>query len=309
MTDRIGLLVMDYGTARDMDDVEKYYTHVRRGNPPPPELLEELKERYEAIGGSSPLFQRTRQQVDGLEAALLAEDDRWVVFHGMKHQSPYLEDAVAEMADAGIGPAIGLVLAPHYSRFSVGEYTARVEKAAEGTDLDFTFIQSYHDDPAFITMLAKRVEDVRAIIPEDHGREDAPILFSAHSLPVRIVAAGDPYPEQLEETARLVAAELGTDNYLTCWMSAGRTEEEWLGPDLSDVITDLGAKGVQAAISCPCGFVSDHLEVLYDVDLEAQEAAREAGVLLVRTESPNADPEFIDVLKGQVLAKAAERGL
>ena len=114
MTDRIGLLVMDYGTARDMDDVEKYYTHVRRGNPPPPELLEELKERYEAIGGSSPLFQRTRQQVDGLEAALLAEDDRWVVFHGMKHQSPYLEDAVAEMADAGIGPAIGLVLAPHY---------------------------------------------------------------------------------------------------------------------------------------------------------------------------------------------------
>jgi ferrochelatase len=309
VTDRIGLLVMDYGTARDMDDVEKYYTHVRRGKPPTPELLAELKERYEAIGGSSPLLQRTRQQVDALEAALLADDDRWSVFHGMKHQSPYLEDAVAEMAAAGIGPAVGLVLAPHYSKFSVGEYTARVEKAAEGTDLDFSFIQSYHDDPAFIRMIAKRVEEVRAVIPEDHGRDDAPVLFSAHSLPKRIVAAGDPYPEQLEETARLVAAELGTDNYRTCWMSAGRTEEEWLGPDLSDVIGELGASGVKAAISCPCGFVSDHLEVLYDVDLEAQQAARDAEVLLVRTESPNADPEFIAVLKGQVLAKAAERGL
>lgn len=306
MSDRIGLLVMDYGTARDMDDVEQYYTHVRRGNPPTAELLAELKERYEAIGGSSPLLQRTAQQVAGLQAAL---GEGWRVFHGMKHQSPYLEDAVAEMAEAGTGPAIGLVLAPHYSKFSVGEYTARVEKAAEGTGLDFSFIQSYHDDPAFIRMIAKRVEDVRVLIPEDHGQADAPILFSAHSLPVRIVAAGDPYPEQLEETARLVAAELGTDNYRTCWMSAGRTEEEWLGPDLSDVIGEIGAAGVLAAISCPCGFVSDHLEVLYDVDIEAQQAARDAGVLLVRTESPNADPEFIEVLKGQVLAKAAERGL
>lgn len=306
MTDGIGLLVMDYGTARDTDDVERYYTHVRRGNPPPPELVEQLKARYAAIGGSSPLLQRTAQQVAALQATL---GERWTVFHGMKHQSPYLEDTVAQMAEAGIGPAIGLVLAPHYSKFSVGEYTARVEKAADGTGLDFSFIESYQDDPAFIRMLAKRIEDVRAVIPEDHGRDDAPVLFSAHSLPARIVAAGDPYPEQLEETARLVGKELGTDNYRTCWMSAGRTAEEWLGPDLSDVIGELGAKGVQAAISCPCGFVSDHLEVLYDVDIEAQQAARDAGVLLVRTESPNADPEFIEVLKGRVLAKAAERGL
>lgn len=302
----LGLLVMDYGTARDMEDVEKYYTHVRRGRPPTPELLAELKARYEAIGGSSPLLQRTAQQVAALDAAL---GRGWKVYHGMKHQSPYLEDAVAEMAADGIEAAIGLVLAPHYSRLSVGEYTSRVQAAAEGTSLDFAFVESYHDDPAFITMLAKRVRDVRALIPDDHGRNDAPIMFSAHSLPSRIVAAGDPYPEQLQRTADLVAAELGTDNYLTCWMSAGRTDEEWLGPDLSEVIADLGAKGVPAAISCPCGFVSDHLEVLYDVDLEAQQAARDAGVLLVRTESPNADPEFIEVLKGVVLRKAAERGL
>jgi len=306
VSDRIGLLVMDYGTARDMDDVEKYYTHVRRGRPPTPELLAELKARYEAIGGSSPLLQRTAQQVAGLEAAL---GTRWKVFHGMKHQSPYLEDAVAEMAADGITAAVGLVLAPHYSRFSVGEYTSRVQAAAERTDLDFSFVESYHDDPAFITMLAKRVQDVRALIPEDHGRDDAPVMFSAHSLPSRIVAAGDPYPEQLQRTAELVAAELGTDNYLTCWMSAGRTDEEWLGPDLTEVIAELGAKGVLAAISCPCGFVSDHLEVLYDIDLEAQQAARDAELLLVRTESPNADPEFIEVLKGVVLRKAAERGL
>jgi len=302
----MGLLVMDYGTARDMDDVEKYYTHVRRGRPPTPELLAELKGRYEAIGGSSPLLQRTAQQVAGLQTALGPD---WIVYHGMKHQSPYLEDAVSKMAADGVAAAIGLVLAPHYSKFSVGEYVSRVQAAAEGTDLDFSFVESYHDDPAFITMLAKRVADVRALLPEDHGRDEAPILFSAHSLPSRIVAAGDRYPEQLQRTADLVAAELGTDNYMTCWMSAGRTDEEWLGPDLSDVIAELGAKGVLAAISCPCGFVSDHLEVLYDVDLEAQQAARDADLLLVRTESPNADPEFIEVLKGVVLRQASERGL
>lgn len=302
----LGLLVMDYGTARDMDDVEKYYTHVRRGRPPTPELLAELKARYDAIGGSSPLLQRTAQQVAGLAEVL---GPRWKVYHGMKHQSPYLEDAVADMAADGIEAAIGLVLAPHYSKLSVGEYTSRVQAVTEGTSLDFAFVESYHDDSAFITMLATRVRDVRALIPEDHGRDEAPIMFSAHSLPSRIVATGDPYPEQLQRTADLVAAELGTDNYLTCWMSAGRTDEEWLGPDLSEVIADLGTKGVLAAISCPCGFVSDHLEVLYDIDLEAQQAARDAEVLLVRTESPNADPEFIEVLKGVVLRKAAERGL
>jgi ferrochelatase len=297
---------MDYGTARDMDDVEKYYTHVRRGRPPAPEQVADLKARYEAIGGSSPLLQRTAQQVAGLQAAL---GPAWIVYHGMKHQSPYLEDAVSKMAADGIAAAIGLVLAPHYSEFSVGEYVSRVQAATEVTDLDFSFVESYHDDPAFITMLAKRVADVRALLPEDHGRDEAPILFSAHSLPSRIVAVGDPYPEQLQRTADLVGAELGTDNYMTCWMSAGRTDEEWLGPDLSDVIAELGARGVLAAISCPCGFVSDHLEVLYDVDLEAQQAARDADLLLVRTESPNADPEFIEVLKGVLLRKAAERGL
>lgn len=307
--ERMGLLVMDYGTARDMDDVERFYTHVRGGKPPPPHLLQELKDRYADIGGSSPLLQRTRQQIDKLTAALQVGETRWVLYHGMKHQSPYLEDAVAEMAAAGITTAIGLVLAPHYSKFSVGEYTSRVEKAAEGTQLDFSFIEHYHDDPAFIRMLAKRVNDVRALLPEDHGRDDAKIIFTAHSLPARIVVAGDPYPEQLVETAELVAAELGTDNYTTCWMSAGRTEEEWLGPDILSVIAELGVQGQMAVIVCPCGFVADHLEILWDIDLDAQRAARRAGILLIRTESPNADPEFIEVLKGVVQRKAAERGL
>lgn len=307
--ERVGLLVMDYGTARDMDDVEAYYTHVRRGNPPPPHLLQELKDRYAEIGGSSPLMQRTQQQIDGLRSALDEDDRDWVLYHGMKHQSPYLEDAVEEMAADGITTAVGLVLAPHYSKFSVGEYTARVEKTAEGTALDFTFISQYHDDPAFIRMLAKRIEDVRALIPDDHGREDAKVIFTAHSLPVRIVAAGDPYPQQLVETADLVAADLGTDNFVTCWMSAGRTEEEWLGPDILSTLAGLGAEGQLAVIVCPCGFVSDHLEVLWDIDIDAQRAAREAGILLVRTESPNADPEFIEVLKGVVQRHASERGL
>lgn len=301
----IGLLVMDYGTARDKDDVEKFYTHVRRGSPPPEHLLQELKDRYDEIGGSSPLLERTAEQVDALREAL---GDGWAVYHGMKHQSPYLEDAVAQMAADGVTDAVGLVLAPHYSKFSVGEYVKRVEEAAAGSDLDFAFVDHYHDDPAFIAMLTARVNDARAAIPADEGRDDAIVVFSAHSLPERIVAAGDPYPQQLQETADLVAAALGTDNYTTCWMSQGRTEEAWLGPDILATIRDLAARGQRAIISCACGFVSDHLEVLWDVDIDAQREARENGVTLVRTASPNADPEFIAVLEGVVRAKASERG-
>ena len=301
---RLGLLVMDYGTARDADDVEAFYTHVRRGSPPPPHLLQELKDRYEEIGGVSPLLERTAEQVQTLRDAL---GDGWVVYHGMKHQSPYLEDAVAQMAADEVTRALGLVLAPHYSKFSVGEYVKRVEDAAEGTDLDFMFVDHYHDDPAFIAMLATRVDAARARLPADL-REDAIVVFSAHSLPERIVAAGDPYPQQLQETADLVAAALGTDNYTTCWMSQGRTEESWLGPDILATIRDLAAAGQRAMISCACGFVSDHLEVLWDVDIDAQREARENGMTLERTASPNADPEFIAVLKGVVEAKAAERG-
>ncbi len=292
----IGVLAMSYGTARGLDDVEAYYTHVRRGRPPTPELLSELTDRYRAIGGRSPLIEITEAQVAGLEK-VLNEDEaaEFRVYHGMKHQRPYLEVVVEEMAADGIERAVGLVLAPHYSRFSVGEYVERVERAAAAGGPRFSFVKSYATHPAFVDFVASRVREARDRLPEDL-RDAAPVVFSAHSLPQRILAAGDPYPDELAGTARAVASRLGLSNHRTAWQSAGRTGEPWLGPDLTDVLRDMAADGVRAVVACPVGFVCDHLEILYDVDIEAQQVAREHGLTLVRTESPNDDPRFLEAL-------------
>jgi ferrochelatase len=292
----IGVLVMSYGTARGPEEVESYYTHIRGGRRPSPELLEELRERYRAIGGRSPLLEITERQVRGLEAELNDRGDaRFRAYNGMKHQSPYIEDAVRAMADDGLSRAVGIVLAPHYSRMSVGQYVERAGTAARGHGLDTTFVQSYHDHPEFVSFVAGRVQEALSSLPAA-VREDVPVAFSAHSLPARILAEGDPYPQQLHDTANAVAERLGLRVYLTAWQSAGRTGEEWLGPDLSVVIRRLAEAGHRAVVSCPVGFVADHLEVLFDVDIEAQQAAREAGVTLVRTRSPNDDPAFLRVL-------------
>ncbi|MEX1047510.1 MAG: ferrochelatase [Actinomycetota bacterium] len=302
-----GLLVMSYGTARGLDDVEAYYTHVRRGRPPSPEALQELRGRYEAIGGRSPLIEITEDQVRGLEKELNSSGFQVGAYHGMKHQHPYIEDAVRQMSDHGVGAAIGLVLAPHYSRFSVGEYVERATKRAEELGVKTTFVKSYHDDPAFVRFIASRVGDALAKVTEEDATQ-TPVVFSAHSLPVRILESGDDYPGELQRTADAVARELGHSEYLTAWQSAGRTGEEWLGPDLTDVLSDLASAGHRAAVSCPVGFVSDHLEVLYDIDIEAQDAARAAGLQLVRTESPNADPEFLRALAGVVRDHLSREG-
>jgi ferrochelatase len=297
----IGVLAMSYGTARGVDDVEAYYTHVRRGRPPTPELLRELTDRYQAIGGRSPLIEITEAQVAGLEK-LLNEDAgsgraEFRAYHGMKHQRPYLEDAVEQMAADGIERAVGLVLAPHYSRISVGEYVERVERAAaeHASAPRLTFVKSYATHPAFVAFVADRVADALDGL-DDGVREQAPVVFTAHSLPERILAAGDPYPQELAGTADAVAERLRLATYRTAWQSAGRTGEPWLGPDITDVIRDLATSGVRAAVSCPVGFVCDHLEILYDIDVEAQGVAREAGLTLVRTESPNDDPRFLAAL-------------
>ena len=285
----LGVLCMSYGTARGPEDLERYLTHIRRGRTPSPELLEEMRERYDAIGGRSPLIEITDQQVRALQAALADLGVRG--YHGMKHQSPYLEDVVQQMAGDGIERAVGLVLAPHYSRFSVGQYVERVEKAsADAGRPAFTFVESFAVHPAFVEFVASRVQDALAELPGAH------VLFSAHSLPVKILDSGDPYPRELADTADAVAAKLGLTEYGIAWQSAGRTGEEWLGPDLSDVIRQRADDGVRAVVSCPVGFVSDHLEVLYDVDIEANAVADELGLGFVRTASPNADPAFIAAL-------------
>jgi ferrochelatase len=309
----VGLLVMSYGTARGLDDVEAYYTHIRRGSPPSPELVEELKDRYRAIGGRSPLAEITESQVRGLEAELNGSagpgGPRFRAFNGQKHQSPYIEDAMAAMGEAGIERAVGLVLAPHYSRFSIGEYVERAEKAAAPLGIEITFVESYAAHPAFVGFVGDRVREALAEVPDD-VRDRSVVVFSAHSLPTRILAAGDPYPDELRASAEAVSREVGLppERVRTAWMSAGRTAEPWLGPDITEVVEDIAAGGVPAVVACPVGFVSDHLEVLYDVDIELAELARRARVLLVRTRSPNDDPAFLRVLATVVREHLTERG-
>jgi protoporphyrin/coproporphyrin ferrochelatase len=281
----VGVLLMAYGTPATPDDIEAYYTHVRRGRPPTPELLAELRGRYEAIGGTSPLLERTEEQRAGVQAAL---GEGYRVELGMKHAPPFLEDGVASLAAAGVSRIVGLVLAPHYSALSVGEYAGRAGAAAVSAGVPLTMVESWHLAPGYLDLLAGFVTDTVASL----GVEPVEVVFTAHSLPERILAMGDPYPDQLAETARAVAERAGVRRWSVGWQSAGRTPEPWIGPDLLDVLPMLVAAGAAGAVVCPAGFVSDHLEILYDVDVEARAAADRLGLAFARTPAPNAHPAF-----------------
>jgi ferrochelatase len=298
---------MAYGTPASPGDVEAYYTHVRRGRPPAPEQLAELRGRYEAIGGTSPLLERTRAQADGVQAIL---GDGYHVELGMKHAPPFIEDAVAAMVELGISRAVGLVLAPHYSALSVGEYAERVRAtpAVSAGALEVTFVESWHLEPGYLQLLGERVS---ASVDSLNAAGPVEVVFTAHSLPARILETGDPYPDQLAATARAVSAMLGLARHHVAWQSAGRTPEPWIGPDLLSVLPDLVAEGARGVVVCPAGFVSDHLEVLYDLDVEAVAEAAKLGLAFARTQSLNDDPAFCATLAHVVtghLAMSGNRG-
>lgn len=307
MTERTtGVLVMSYGTPESMDQVEAYYTHIRRGRKPPAELLEELKNRYEAIGGVFPLREHTNRQVAALQEELdRIVPGRFACCQGMKHAAPFIEDGVRRLAEDGMREAVGIVLAPHYSAMSVGAYIKRAKEEAERHGIRMSFVESYHLHPLFIKAHAERLGKALDKFPEA-DRTDVRIVFSAHSLPASILQMNDPYPEQLLESSRAISAAAGTDNWEFAWQSAGRTNEPWLSPDILDVLDRLAGEGTRNVILSPIGFVSDHLEVLYDIDIEAKERAAKAGMRLVRTESLNSDPLYIRTLAESVLS-AAER--
>ena len=290
----VGVLVMAYGTPRDRDDIEAYYTDIRRGRPPTPEQLTDLVARYDAIrtgarndagGGTFPLREITERQRTALATAL---GDGYDVRLGTKHSTPSIEDGVRELAAAGVDRVVGLVLAPHYSRMSIGQYSERAAKAGAEVGLDVDTIESWHLLPAYVDFLGRAVTEALASVPA--GSE---ALFTAHSLPQRILDSGDPYPTQLRETAEAVAQSIGLDRWSVGWQSAGRTPEPWLGPDVLDVVRDRAAAGAQGLVVSACGFVADHLEVAYDLDIEARGLAESLGLPFVRTASVGTDPAVI----------------
>ena len=291
--DRVGVLLMAYGTPRDRDDIETYYTDIRRGRPPTPELLDDLTRRYDALGGTFPLRAITDAQVETVRAALVesADDVDHVVALGTKHSVPKVEDGVRELSAQGVRRVVGLVLAPHYSKFSVGEYADRAARAGTESGLVVDTVESWHLLPAYVDFLESAVRAALASMPD--GTE---VVFTAHSLPERILGTGDPYPDQLAETAAAVAGRVGLQRWSVGWQSAGRTPEPWLGPDVLEIVRARAAEGAAGLVVCACGFVADHLEVAYDLDIEAAALATELGLPFARTASVNADPAVMTAL-------------
>jgi protoporphyrin/coproporphyrin ferrochelatase len=277
------VVLMAYGSPERIEDVPAYYADIRGGRPVRPELVAELTERYRRLGieDSNPLNEITERTRAALEGALGLP-----VHTGMKHWTPRIADAVEGALAGGAERILGLVLAPHYSRLSIGGYRRQLEDALAGR-AGLLVVESWHDDPALIDLWAERLRGA-----------DAHVVFTAHSLPARILEEGDPYQDQLLATSRAVADAAGLRNWSFSYQSESATGEPWLQPDILDHLAALSAEGVDDVLICPIGFVADHLEIRWDLDIEALERARELGQRLARTEMPNDDPSFVRVLAG-----------
>jgi ferrochelatase len=275
------VVLMAYGSPERLDDVPAYYADIRGGRPIAPENLADLVERYRRLGieDSSPLNAITEQTRIALERELGLP-----VLTGMKHWTPHIADAAETALASGATTIVGLVLAPHYSALSIQGYRDQLERALDGR-AELRFVESWHDEPGFVELLASRIRGT-----------DTHVVFTAHSLPARVLDLGDPYQEQLLETSRLVADAAGVTDWSFSYQSESPTGEPWLGPDILDHLRDLHARGVAAVLVCPVGFVSDHLEIRWDLDVEAVELARELGLGLARIEMPNDDPAFVQTL-------------
>ena len=298
----VGVLVMAYGGPSSLDEIPGYLADIRAGRPTPRRVVQEITEHYRAIGGKSPILDMSRKQAAALETKL---GPGFLCRVGMRHWSPWIEEAVGGMAEEGIRKAVGIVLAPQYSRMNTERYFSKVRDGCRlyRASIDFTYVKSYHDSPNLIEALARRVEDGLSKWPASE-REKVHLVFSAHSLPARIMRDGDPYDAQLRETAQLVAGRAGLPPERWSWsyQSAGKSPEPWLGPQLEDHIPALAERGVRDIICVPVGFVADHVEISYDIDIEARAAAERAGVRLERPAALNDDPLFIEALADAVRA-------
>ena len=298
----IGVLLMAYGTPKSLDDVEAYLTHIRRGRRPAEEEVEELKDRYRAIGGASPLHEITESQAKALQDLLDRKaPGRLRVYLAMKHSPPFIVDVVTGMIRDGIAEVVALVLAPHESRMIIDDYMRYARDVLDTRpDVGVHVIRSWHLNPRYLSAFATRIERELAAFPAP-GAVHTMVLFTAHSLPEKIVARHDPYPTRLDETARALAERQALCHWRRAYQSAGKTALPWLGPDLLEVLEEVKAEGHSQVLVAPIGFVADHLEILYDIDIEAQAKARQLGLVLRRTASLNTDPELVEGLAEEVL--------
>ena len=296
-----GLLVMAYGTPYKEEDIEPYYTHIRRGRRPSEEALQDLKDRYQAIGGISPLAGMTERQAEELRDALNKETgDDYTLYIGLKHIAPFIEDAVKQMADDGVTEAVTIVLAPHYSNFSVGSYNKRAAEEAEKCGIKLQHVTDFYRQEKFIQYWTEQVNTTLDRITEPYWQETV-LIVSAHSLPEKIKAAGDPYPEQMAETAKLIAEHSNIIHVERGWQSEGNTPDPWLGPDVQDLTRALYEQhGYKNFIYTPVGFVCEHLEVLYDNDVECKVICDELGVNYYRPEMPGTHPLFIGAMVDEI---------
>lgn len=298
----LGLLVMAYGTPRAPEDIEPYYTHIRGGSRPPASLLQELCDRYAAIGGLSPLTRTTTAQAARLQSAVGRRFPslRFKAYVGLKHCAPFIEDAIDAMAADGVGSAVGIVMAPHYSAFSVQTYNDRARARAALTGLRLSTLREWYRQPQFVACWAERLASMLLSVPAAE-RQQTLVIFSAHSLPLRTLETSDPYVAQIEESARLIAAAACVEDYVVAWQSAGRTPEPWIGPEIRDEIRrSWQVDGMRTFVCCPIGFVAEHLEVLYDNDIECRAVIEELGGRYLRPAMPNVDASFIEALADAV---------
>jgi protoporphyrin/coproporphyrin ferrochelatase len=311
------VLMMAYGGPNSLEDVEPYLLDVRGGRATPHELVEEVRERYALIGGRSPLLEITRAQAAALEAQLNAQaavGDHYKVYVGMRHWDPYIREAVEEIIRDGHRRIVALCMAPYYSKMSIGAYAEKLRLALEEQqakdeslgELDVRMVQAWYSHPRYIQSLAEKVQaGLDTFSPAE--RENVRVLFTAHSLPVAVVNQGDPYADHFQQTACLVAeaAGLAEGRWQTGYQSAGASSVPWLGPSMEDILPEMARAGIRSVLMAPIGFVSDHVEILYDVDILAQEIAQREGIHLERTESVNTSPAFIQALAEIVEQKAS----
>lgn len=304
MTKRAAL-ILAYGTPGSVDRMKCYLSDIRGGRPMSEEFVKEFQHRYSLIGGS-PLTKLTYDQAKKTGTLLQQRGHDIAVYVGMRHWSPWIKDAIGQMYLHGVEEAVGIVMAPHFSKMSIGKYWAKIDEAQDmhGTNIRFSYVDSWYRQPKFLQALENRVRAGLEKFPPE-VRHEVKVVFTAHSLPERLIKMGDPYDNELKDNARIIAGRLGDIDWMFSYQSAAETGEPWLGPQIEDVVVDLAAEGYKHVLVAPIGFVCDHVEILYDIDIEARQIAEARGLQLERIESMNSTPLFIEAVADAILEKIA----